>query len=356
MLAAQELIQAAQAKTGLTDWGQGPDISYWLPLIVEEFNAVKAPEMIEAYWRRRFKTILCNRLELAKRMPTAQRFNHKPILITGPMRSGTTLLQRLLSLQPGLRAPTVAESLLPIAVAQGGETARLAYEKIEASCQEINSLVPAMSPMYPLAADNVEENRVLLEPSLMSHSFEAFAAPRYSQAINNASMNEAFGVMIRLLNLLDDGRRWVLKDPIHFGQIDNLTSQLPVYPVWIHRDPIYSIVSACSLTWQTQIKPPVASMTELGEQILADTKSGLIQLRHSAEYHNITHIDYNDFVRDPTETVKQVVALTGEDIEPSQMQKWLDNNPQHKYGVHKYRAEDFGLTNDMIRTELDGLW
>ena len=43
-----------------------------------------------------------------------------PVIVTGPARSGTTILFELLALDPALRAPTAAEALHPVALPESG--------------------------------------------------------------------------------------------------------------------------------------------------------------------------------------------------------------------------------------------
>ena len=46
-----------------------------------------------------------------------------PVIITGPARSGTSILFELLALDPDLRAPTAAEALHPVALPEAGADA-----------------------------------------------------------------------------------------------------------------------------------------------------------------------------------------------------------------------------------------
>ena len=63
-------------------------------------------------------------------------------------------------------------------------------------------------------------------------------------------------------------------------------------------------------------------------------------------------IHYHDLLHDPFSIIRQVYTFLGlsfGDKDYQRIMAWEHNNPQHKYGQHRYRLEDFGLNRKMIQ-------
>ena len=63
---------------------------------------------------------------------------------------------------------------------------------------------------------------------------------------------------------------------------------------------------------------------------------------------------YRDLVRDPMRQIERVydfigLSLSGETREKIELAR--SANVRHKYGIHNYRLEDFGLTRKMVAEE-----
>ena len=172
-----------------------------------------------------------------------------PIVITGPARSGTTILFELLALDPGLRSPIAADVLHPASAAPC--EARLAMAEAE---QELWADVqPEFASMHELRADLPVECITLSSPS--------FGGSHWSMVLNDpggwAPDIEADLAFHRaVLQSVQHGeppRRWVLKTPGYLFLLDDL---LRAYPdasvVFTHRDPAKTMPSTVSTTAMVQ--------------------------------------------------------------------------------------------------------
>jgi hypothetical protein len=57
-------------------------------------------------------------------------------------------------------------------------------------------------------------------------------------------------------------------------------------------------------------------------------------------------VHYADLVRDPIGELRRVHAfceLDWDAASAARAQRWIAENPQHKYGTHRYGLADFGL-------------
>jgi len=64
-----------------------------------------------------------------------------------------------------------------------------------------------------------------------------------------------------------------------------------------------------------------------------------------------TDVAYLELVRNPMGVVRQIYARLGEQLSPeaeAKMERFLGQNPQGKWGRHKYSLADFGLRPEVI--------
>jgi len=162
---------------------------------------------------------------------------------------------------------------------------------------------------------------------------------------------------LRLIGYRDQDKRWLLKNPGHILGIEPL---LKVYPdaciVQTHRDPVKAIPSICSLIMMIRKSiVPAANPLDDGprENLLWSIGARRAMAAHDQHPENFHDVYMADFVEDPIGVIRGIyqrfdLTLQGE-VEAA-MKKWLDAHAEAKPGFHRYKAEDFGLTEDDIRT------
>ena len=122
-LEVDALVRQAKRKTGLTDFGDDGHLLA-LETLVESINReARLTSMGRLIQKSRLASALTHRLrieDLFRRHPEIHEIDlGKIVLITGLQRTGTTLLQRLLNVLPGVRGVSAAEALDPV---PAGET------------------------------------------------------------------------------------------------------------------------------------------------------------------------------------------------------------------------------------------
>jgi LPS sulfotransferase NodH len=63
-------------------------------------------------------------------------------------------------------------------------------------------------------------------------------------------------------------------------------------------------------------------------------------------------VQYQDLMQDPAGTVGRIYhhfGMDNADEARSRMEDWQKQHPQTKFGVHRYRAEDYGLDAKRLR-------
>ncbi|MGH3264215.1 MAG: sulfotransferase family protein, partial [Trebonia sp.] len=185
-----------------------------------------------------------------------------PIVVVGMMRSGTTLLQRLLAADPRFACAygwEVVEVAPRLNHQFTGVDPRIAISQArEAKSRE---LAPELFAIHPMYATEAEEEIVFLADAFLSHVPESGAhLPHYRSWLDDQDFSPAYAYLHRMLQFLQWQKRqrfpepsapvwrWVLKSPAHLGYLNLLRAQFPdLHVVHMHRDPRTTIASGAGL-------------------------------------------------------------------------------------------------------------
>lgn len=185
-----------------------------------------------------------------------------PVIVVGAMRSGTTRLHRLLAADRRFAHMRFFEAVCPAPdprFAPGGPDPRPAIAgRILSAVHHLN---PRTATIHPTGPMEPEEELGLLVASAWGMKHETqWRVPGYGRWSEDQDATPAYRHMARLLRLVSWARRdatarpWVLKTPQHMLDLPAL---LRVFPdarlIFIHRDPVRVVGSACSLVWNQMI-------------------------------------------------------------------------------------------------------
>ena len=181
----------------------------------------------------------------------------------------------------------------------------------------------------------------------------------YSEWLDRQDLVDAYQYYRQQLQYLSwrwSGSHWLFKAPAHLFAMDAL---LKVFPdaciVHIHRDPIKAVPSCCSLSAMGRGRfSERVELTEVGSHWLNLLSKGVdrtMQARAGVGAERFFDVQYVDLIKKPIETVRQIYDYFGytySDRMEEDVKKWIQENPQHKYGVHRYTLDQFGLTTEQI--------
>ncbi|WP_167105706.1 sulfotransferase [Mycobacterium sp. DL592] len=365
------LTAQAQEKERLQDWGS---LSFREPLTVlaESYAAAELNDIGVHILRSSLVHSLRMRLraqEWIRRHPEIldERIV-APIVVVGMMRSGTTLLQRLLACDDqfhcayGWEVVEVAPKLDHQWSAQ--EDPRVAIsEKREAISRE---MTPELFAIHPMHAREPEEEIVFLSDAFRSHVPESGAhVPRYRAWIDTQDFTPAYAYLHRMLQFLQwqkrqcgrTAQRWVLKSPAHLGYLDVLRAQFPdLHIVHMHRDPRATIASGASLNATLHaMHSDHVDRSRVGAQWLdrmgwTNDRAMAVRSSWSDEPAVCTDIEFADAVADPIGQVARVYDAIDVPLTPSAeaaMRRWLVERPRDP-ARPPYAAADFGLSEAQI--------
>lgn len=279
-----------------------------------------------------------------------------PIIIVGLQRTGTTLLQRLLSSVPGHRGLMAWEALSPGPV-PGERSPQGRIRRAERAATALRYIAPDFVAVHPVEARSPEEEVVLFEQIGLSTGFEAtLRVPSYAAWLEEQDQRPTYVWLERVLRLLDADAQWVLKTPHHLEFLDDLAAQFPdARLVWTHRDPRVTVPSFCSMVAHGQgLCTDRVLPLEIGQHWLRKT-SRMVRRAHAFRKAHpewpILDVAYEALTADPIGTVSQIMAFAGRpfgEAERQAVEAKYAENARHKYGRHVYDASDFGLDDDAI--------
>lgn len=363
--------EARTASGGLYDFG---DASF-LPALDVLCKALDDEAQLSDTGRYVFRLKLVGQLTTRLRVEEDLRLHPEieqetvapPLVIVGLPRTGTTKLHRLLSRDPRFWWMAFWESQFPLPFP--GE----ALAKPEARIAEGHKLVdmmttamPKLMAIHPMAAEEADEEVMLMEHSMLS-AFDAYAnIPSYSEWLARQDQAPAYRFLKRMLQHLQwqkrargiEGKRWVLKAPHHLQRMDVL---LDVFPgaqiIQTHRDPLRSIPSIASFIdtlWR--IYSDAADPVEAGRTWSERMRRGLDQTMHVRETAASQFLDvqFHDTVKQPLDVVRRIYAFIGWELTPDvlgRMRTWLVEDEKSHSVAHEYSPEQFGLSDAQIERD-----
>ena len=367
----QLLAEASAATDGLDDFG---DASF-RPALDALCAALDGEAQLSDVGRYalRLKLLgqLCNRLRLEREFRTHPEIAREqiapPLVIVGLPRTGTTKLHRLLSRDPRFWWMAFWESQFPLPFPgeiSGQPRARIAegHKLVEM----MTTAMPKLMAIHPMAAEEADEEVMLMEHSMLS-AFDAYAnIPGYVAWLDAHDQTPAYRYLARMLQHLQwqkrqrgiSAQRWVLKAPHHLLRMDILLRVFPgVQVIQTHRDPVTSIPSIASFIdtlWRiySDHADPIAAGRSWSERM----RRGLLhtmQVR-TASPQQFLDVRFQDTVKQPLEVVRRIYQFIGSDLDAATagaMRRWLIEDEKSHNTTHEYTPEQFGLSVDQLKRD-----
>lgn len=364
------LMERASARTGLDDFG---DPWFERPLDVL-LDAVRDQARLNpaGEWSalQQFDKVLVDRLWAQQWFAThpeiLARPLPRPVVIVGPMRSGTTRIHRLLAADHRFSHLRSFETISPVPRpgfrhGEGDFRVTLAARILKVA-RLANPRTLTIHPTGPLEP---EEELGLLVSSFWGMKHEAqWWVPDYGRWCEAQDATPAYRQMARLLRLIgwsqqaSSLRPWVLKTPQHMLDLPAL---LRVFPdarlIFTHRDPLAVVGSAASLAWnQTIIYSDHADAGRVGEEWLRKTRlqvERMIAARAEIPADRQIDIHYEEMDRDWQATMARLYRFLGLDLAPAlpAMAAYQRRAAGLKRRPHQYSLEQFGLTPGRVLDE-----
>jgi hypothetical protein len=281
-----------------------------------------------------------------------------PIIICGLPRTGTTHLHNLMSADPALRSLPYWESLEPVLAererpAPGEPDPRLA--RTDMALSFLNTAMPYFNRMHEMTVDHTHEEIQLLAIDFSTMLMETTAPmPTWRDYYLSHDQRRSYAYLVKVLKVLQwlrGGTRWVLKSPQHLEQFPALRETFPdaTYVV-THRDPVSVTASmVMMLAYSARLTRDKVDVVGIGTY-WADR---LVRMLHAcAEDHDVLpaaqtiDVHFDEFMADDMAMVGRVYELAGQpmdDASNAAMAAFMDAHPRGKYGAVVYDLAEFGL-------------
>jgi hypothetical protein len=364
------LLAAAQAEAGLTDF---VDQGFREPMarLLEAAGTEAGLNVLGVTaWKATIQSALVNRLRLYRDLEThpeiAEEDVSAPIVLVGLPRTGTTKLHRMLSAVPNVQQLLLWRLLNPAPFP--GWRAAEPDPRIDVAKAYETMLwdgVPDLMAGHPMGAEQPDEETLLMETS-----FEFFIhairlhVPTYLSWVRQRSLLPTYNYLrlqLQYLQWQDGGRRgrpWIMKSPLHSGNIDTLMATFPgAIVVQCHRDPAVVIPSMARLTESyRKTQCDLVDLTQIGATQLAiwseELSKNLAKRDQLEGQIPIFDVQYSEIVDEPLTVIDEIFRRAGWSLTPDVERKMTSaaELPHRGSGRHEYSLERYGLSAEEIRT------
>ncbi|WP_336333271.1 sulfotransferase [Pseudomonas putida] len=367
------LAEACVRAGGLQDFGQG-NFRDGLAVLADalENEAQLAPGG-RSLLREKLLAQLVNRLvieDYCKRFPQIlEQPIDDPLVIVGLPRTGTTLLQRTLAVDPQFNKAQWWETRYPAPLP--GEDPARTETRIEHARAEVASMVqclPQLLAIHPLDAEQADEEFMLMEHSFLCAMDSYVNVPSYTAWLDRQDQTQVYQYLKRCLQFLQwqqglrgiaPGRRWLLKSPQHLHTLELLFKVFPGAQVILtHREPANTIPSLASFIhtlWR--LYSDQADAEAVGEQWnrrMARAMRHAMAVRESLPERCVLDVHFEDTLREPLAVVERIYQFAGlqlSDPVREAIARWLADNGREKRASHQYTPERFGLSEAILQRD-----
>lgn len=286
-----------------------------------------------------------------------------PLIIFGMPRTGTTILYETLAADPTLRAPLTWECR-DYALAHQVDDARNdpRIEKLGQNMARMDRLMPGFSAIHYFDPFIPTECVGLTILDLCSEQFPALAwLPSYrNKFLLKTDFKSAYQWHkrgLRYFQATTPGRQWVLKTPLHSAYLDALLNTYPdACLIHTHRDPMQVIASVASLCytgrsgWSDAVDKIKYADHDANYIAEITRRAARFRLDNPQYKDRFIDIAFKDFMRDPMAQIDRIHTHFNRELSANSrdaMRLYLENRPRHKYGVHRYTLDEFGLSKPL---------
>jgi len=356
------LMEAAAAETGLDDFGAA-DFGERLDVLCRAMREEGGFNGAGVMQQHAFLTgLLKNRLlieDLVRRHPEIlEERIVAPIIICGLPRTGTTHLHNLMSADPALRSLPYWESLEPVLAeraqpAPGAPDPR--KERTEMALSFLDAAMPYFKRMHEMTVEHTHEEIQLLAIDFSTMLFETTAPmPTWRDHYLARDQRPSYAYLRRVLKVLQwlrGGMRWVLKSPQHLEQFPALVDTFPDATfVVTHRDPVSVTASMVTMiAYSARLTRDRVDVEGIGHYWANRLE---LMLGRCAEDHDVLPADqtidvhFDEFMADDLAMVGRVYELAGQPLDErakTSMAAFMVRHPRGKFGTVEYDLAQFGI-------------
>ena len=360
----EAMFAASRARTGLADFGDASFRDGLDRLLREVAGLALAPPFVLASAHRIGQSLDARAMAVDgwKRHPDVLATPIRaPLIIAGLVRSGTTALHQLLSLDPQFQGPENWLTSAPMPRPPRSTWNDVPqYREIAQAMRAFIAAAPEMADDHLMSAEGIEESLMILSATFCCNMWPSmWPVPDYDRWFRASDDTPSYRWLADVLRLIGrgDDRRWLLKNPT---DLYSMAEVLTVFPdamiVQTHRDPVDAIPSICNLIMAAQrmfcgdrADPHAVGQREAGFWAAALARAETVRATSSNRFFDV---EFSSFVRDQMATIRAIYAHFGLTLTApveAAMQQWLAHHPRRPASAVRHRPESFGLTAEALR-------
>jgi hypothetical protein len=288
-----------------------------------------------------------------------------PVVIAGVPRTGTTALHRLMAVDPrfqGLQS-WLLDSPMPRPPIETWENYP-EYRKTVATIEARHAALPGRRAAHNMAAEEVHECCMMLRQGFVSNLWNCgWSAPSYDawwQCQGEAPAYRHYARCVQLIGSTSPEKRWLLKNP---GHIDNLDLLFAVFPdarvIQTHRDPAKAVPSLVSLLIQMHpmLEYPargaqrgkIMLRREIAKWARAVERAEAVRQHHPGQVLDVVHADFHARPMSVLDDIYRFIGMDIPDDTRAGFAQRIADKPELAFGVHRYRIEDYGMSEEEAR-------
>ena len=285
---------------------------------------------------------------------------HRPLLIAGFGRTGSTFIHNLLALDPNARVPLLWELWNPSPPPRPETWA--SDPRIEIAERRLDAFTradPSIREIHPMAAGAPDECHWMMRHSPLIPML--YQAPEYwvwLKQLSDGELSELYWhyrLQVQYLQLFCRREYWVSKATTHLHFSPVLFKVFPdARIVRLHRDPCHAVPSLCSLVaGYRRLFSRRVDCREIGGTLL-DMFINHMERSMTAtagKADQIIDIRFEDLVADPIGTVQRIYTQLGYPYSvpfEQKMIRYLNKERAAAKPRHAYTLEQFHLSREMV--------
>jgi hypothetical protein len=392
-LSQRVVLEAAQAQTGLNDFGDSSFLDR-LNVLLEDYNSDTA---ISGVGRAQMfdDLVRCanNRLLIQEKFKNSDGFDDytlvPPLSVSGLPRSGTTHLVNLLAADTRFQSLPLWKIQEPFHISgQESATASLRlkawllrtflnssdtahsdprYLRCSLRWSGMQIMGPQLAAMHPMNPDHIHEELELMTYDFGSNQFEwTSVIPNYRDHYLASDQTPHYEYLHKVLKLMameeGSGRPYVLKCVQNPEQLPALKHIFPdATAVLTHRDPVAVIQSTATMLayghriLRTKVDPK--AVLEYWSDRFEKLLRACVRDREVWPQSQSLDIMFHEFMSDQQGTLERIYDhynLPLNDRAQQQISDYIKSHPRGKHGRVKYKLkEHFGADADKLRERFD---
>ncbi len=370
-LRADAVLQSAVARTGLDDFGAQDFVErlgLWLTEMDGDGDRTGLGRLGFFNDCVRYASNRLRIRDLLRRHPEILEIPiHRPIVVVGLPRSGTTHLVNLIAADQRLRSMPLWESYEPVPdphepLGPGGVDPR--WQRCQQAWEAMQLTLPHLSAMHPMHPDHVHEELELELPDFSSYTPEWVArCPAWRDYYLAHDQKPHYAYLRTVLQILQWTRprdRWVLKSPQHLEQLGPLLATFPDATVVVtHRDPVSVVQSAATMmTYAARMgyrHPKPDFYIDYWTDRIRRLLEASVRDRHLVSEDRSVDVLFHEFMRDDLATVQRIYQVAGLPMTEGARAQLGAYRHAHRRGLdgqvaYDLRA-DFAVTPEELRQQ-----